>query len=65
MDASPDTSRARWTIVHQLLHWLVAAAVFYQLTLGLLTLGDLANDDPQRLTVLRPYVRPRASSFSC
>ena len=52
MNASQDIGGSRWTIVHQLLHWLVAAAVIYQLTLGF-DLGDLADDDPQRLTVLR------------
>ena len=52
MNASQDTGSRRWTIVHQLLHWLVAAAVIYQLTLGF-DLGDLADDDPQRLALLR------------
>jgi len=38
--------------VQKLLHWVVAAAVIYQLSLGF-GLDDLADEDPERLEVLR------------
>lgn len=52
MNTSTDGGQATWTTVHKLLHWVIAVAVIYQLSLGF-GLGDLANDDPQRLEVLR------------
>ncbi len=52
MNDSGTAGAARWTGVHKVLHWLIAAAVLYQLSLGF-DLGDLADDDPRRLEVLR------------
>ena len=52
MNQANNADNLRWTLAQQLLHWLIAAAVIYQLALGF-DLGDLADDDPERLVVLR------------
>jgi cytochrome b561 len=51
MSTSPAATPARWTALHKLLHWAVAAAVLAQLWLGF-QLDDLAEDDPERLRTL-------------
>ena len=52
MNVSTDAGRAQWTKVQKLLHWVIAAAVIYQLSLGF-GLDDFADEDPERLEVLR------------
>jgi cytochrome b561 len=52
MNISTDAGHSGWTTVQKLLHWVIAAAVIYQLSLGF-GLDDFADDDPQRLEVVR------------
>jgi len=54
MKLPTDTGGAGWTTVQKLLHWVVAAAVIYQLSLGF-GLDDFADEDPERLEVLRVH----------
>lgn len=63
MKESTRATTSGWTTVQKVLHWVIAAAVIYQLSLGF-GLDDFADEDPERIEVLRLHATMGITIFA-